>query len=114
MYLPNASSSGSLGRISLNAASVSLEGLAVLLDEGLQRHGLAAADRLDDVVGAGEDAGLVVERHLMEVQQQERLPELAQRNCSGSPQPVRALTWPGAGDWLDALCCCNSFTVTCL
>jgi hypothetical protein len=36
-----------------------LEGLAVLLDEGLQRHGRAAADRLDHVVGAGEDAGLV-------------------------------------------------------
>src|SRR6202011_2091978 len=40
-------SSGSLGRISLNAASVSLKGLAVLLDEGLQLHGRAAADRLD-------------------------------------------------------------------
>ena len=64
MYLSKASSSGSLGRASSNAASLSLEGLAVLLDEGLQRHGRAAADRLDHVVGAGEDAGLVVERHL--------------------------------------------------
>ena len=43
---------------------VSLEGLAMLLDEGLQRHGRAAANRLDHVVGAGEDAGLVVGRHL--------------------------------------------------
>lgn len=73
MYLPKTSSSGALGRISLNAASVSLEGLAVLLDEGLQRHGRAAADRLDHVVDAGEDAGLVVERHLVEVLQEERL-----------------------------------------
>jgi hypothetical protein len=36
---------------------VSLEGLAVLLDEGLQRNGQAAADRLDQVVGGGEHAG---------------------------------------------------------
>jgi hypothetical protein len=36
----------------------------MLLDEGLQRHGRAAADRLEQVVGAGEDAGLVVGRHL--------------------------------------------------
>ena len=64
MYLPKASSSGSLGRISLNAASLLLERLAVLLDEGLQRHRRAAADRLDLVVGAGEEAGLVVEPHL--------------------------------------------------
>ena len=72
-----ASSSGSLGRISLNAASLSLEGLAVPLDEGLQRHGRAAADRLDHVVGAGEDASLVVERDLADVLQEERLLELA-------------------------------------
>lgn len=57
--------------------SVSLEGLAVLLDEGLQRHGRAAADRLDHVVGAGEDASLVVERDLADVLQEERLLELA-------------------------------------
>ena len=56
---------------------VSLEGLAVLLDEGLQRHGRAAADRLDHVVGAGEDASLVVERDLADVLQEERLLELA-------------------------------------
>ena len=48
-------------------ATVSLEGPAVLLDEGVQRHGRAAADRLDRVVGPGEDAGLVVERHLADV-----------------------------------------------
>ncbi len=46
---------------------VSLERLAVLLDEGLQRHGRAAADPLDQVVRAGEDAGLVVNRHLADV-----------------------------------------------
>src|SRR5918999_3762188 len=40
----------------------SAEGFAVLLDESLQRHGWAAADRLDQGVGAGEQAGLVVER----------------------------------------------------
>jgi hypothetical protein len=36
MHLPKASSSGSLGRISLNAASVLLEGLAVLLEAAVK------------------------------------------------------------------------------
>jgi hypothetical protein len=44
---------------------------AVLLDERLQRHGRAAADRFDHVVGPGEEAGLVVERHLADVLQDE-------------------------------------------
>jgi hypothetical protein len=35
------------------------------------------ADRLDHVVGAGEDASLVVERDLADVLQEERLLELA-------------------------------------
>src|SRR5260370_38052261 len=50
---------------------VSLERLAMLLDEGLQRHGRAAADLLDQVVGAGKDAVLVVGRHLAAVLQEE-------------------------------------------
>src|ERR1700757_878025 len=56
---------------------VSRERLAVLLDEGLQRHGRAAADRLDQIVRAGEDAGLVVDRHLADVLQGECLLALA-------------------------------------
>ena len=65
------SSPDSLGRAGSSAASLSLEGLAVLLDEGLQRHGRTGADRLDQVVGAGEDAGLEVERHLADVLEDE-------------------------------------------
>src|SRR5262249_20722664 len=74
----------------ITPASVSLEGLAVLLDEGLQRHRPAAADRLDHVVGAGEDAGLVVGRHLAEVLQDERLLEFA-------PLPLLRLAVHGPG-----------------
>jgi len=43
----------------------------MLVDEGLQRQGRVAAERLDQVVGAGEHAGLVVGRHLAAVPQQE-------------------------------------------
>src|SRR6516165_9614628 len=66
---------------------VSLEGLAVLLDEGLQRHRRAAADRLDHVVGAGEDAGLVVAFQDSPSDQSE-IPSRARslmRNCPGFP-----------------------------
>jgi hypothetical protein len=67
----------------------SLKGLVVLLDEGLQRHGRAAADRLDHVVGAGEDAGLEVERHLADVLHDKRLLELA---------PLQLLRFVADGD----------------
>jgi hypothetical protein len=56
---------------------LSSESCAVLIDKLLQRHRRAAADRLDHVVGASEDAGLVVGRHLAEVLQDERLLEFA-------------------------------------
>src|SRR5262245_4965859 len=69
---------------------ISLERLAMPLDEGLQRHGRAAANPLDQVVGAGEDAGLVVGRHLAEVLQEERLLEHA-------PLQLLHLAVPGPG-----------------
>ena len=47
------------------------EGLTVLGDECLERHGRASAKLLDQVVGASEDAILVVDRDLSEMLEQE-------------------------------------------
>src|SRR5580704_14210311 len=56
---------------SLNAESLSLEGLAMLGDELFERHRRASSDLLDQVIRAGEDAVLVIECDLAQVLEQE-------------------------------------------
>src|SRR5438132_2493376 len=68
------SSSESFGCISLNAACVSLEGLAMLGDELFKRHRRTAAELLDVVIRAREDAVLVVDHDVAEVLEDEIIP----------------------------------------